>query len=394
MADWHVSSKGREYGVRAAEGVVDAIFSVAAWLREEHLIAADAARAPAQWRKALKEEWAQRTGKRRSRPQRPRHSVDEYRRIFAAINDPRVDPRIRLAIEVAAECRTGQVLRCTRRMLVLPDAPPNDYETAPTGSLGQIEIPGAGKKHGEVVVFTPEQRRAVDDALHGYLANYEAAWRAGQIDDYYLFPGSKMRMLDKSGRRWTRRVRADAKPLSRDGGRIAFKELEAIARVDHVEGRGWYGLRRIAADLAESATTGDRVKDRLGGWQDSETRKQIYQDRQTDALRAEAAKVRRELRLGTKPPGQRSRAFRRSGRASCHAHARPTGALGGENQRRNGSRNGSQEKIAGTRSDPGDCNWFKFQNFQRAGDGTRTHDVQLGKLAFYQLNYAREVAIE
>ena len=25
----------------------------------------------------------------------------------------------------------------------------------------------------------------------------------------------------------------------------------------------------------------------------------------------------------------------------------------------------------------------------RAGDGTRTHDVQLGKLAFYQLNYAR-----
>jgi hypothetical protein len=46
-----------------------------------------------------------------------------------------------------------------------------------------------------------------------------------------------------------------------------------------MEGRGWYGLRTIAADLAESATTGDRVKDRLGGWQDSETRKPIYQDR-------------------------------------------------------------------------------------------------------------------
>jgi hypothetical protein len=26
---------------------------------------------------------------------------------------------------------------------------------------------------------------------------------------------------------------------------------------------------------------------------------------------------------------------------------------------------------------------------QRAGDRTRTGDVQLGKLAFYQLNYAR-----
>ena len=79
-----------------------------------------------------------------------------------------------------------------------------------------------------------------------------------------------MRMLDRSGRRWTRRVRANVKPLSRDGARVAFKELEGIAQVDHVEGRGWYGLRRIAADLAESATTDDRVKDRLGGWQASE----------------------------------------------------------------------------------------------------------------------------
>jgi hypothetical protein len=108
-------------------------------------------------------------------------------------------------------------------------------------------------------------------------------------------------MVDESGPRWTRKVRVGAKPLSRDGARVAFLQLKAIAKLDHVEGRGWYGLRRIAADLAESATTDDRVKDRLGGRQDSETRKQIYQDRQTDELRAEAAKVRRELRLGAKP---------------------------------------------------------------------------------------------
>ena len=40
------------------------------------------------------------------------------------------------------------------------------------------------------------------------------------------------------------------------------------------------------------------AKDRLGGWQDSKIRKQIYQGRQTDELPAEAAKVRRALRLG------------------------------------------------------------------------------------------------
>ena len=121
-------------------------------------------------------------------------------------------------------------------MLVLPENVPNDFESALPGSLGQIEIPGAAKKHGEVVVFTPEQRRAVDDALGGYLANYEAVWRADQIEDYYLFPGSKMRMLDSSGRRWTGKVRAGVKPLSRDGARVAFRGLEAIAKVEHVEG--------------------------------------------------------------------------------------------------------------------------------------------------------------
>ncbi len=34
-------------------------------------------------------------------------------------------------------------------------------------------------------------------------------------------------------------------------------------------------------------------------------------------------------------------------------------------------------------------NFVRANEFQGAGDGTRTHDVQLGKLAFYQLNYAR-----
>src|SRR5207237_6618845 len=48
----------------------------------------------------------------------------------------------------------------------------------------------------------------------------------------------------------------------------------------------------------DTETADDRVKDRLGGWQDSETRKHLYQDRETQQLRAEAASVRRRLRLG------------------------------------------------------------------------------------------------
>ena len=298
MADAYNRTEGKEFGLRASEMIVDSVFSVAAWLREEDRIASDAARPPDGWRRRLKDEWALRTGEHHKRPFRPRHTPEEFHHIFAALRDPRVDPRIRLAIELAAECRTGQVLRCTRRMLLLTDAKPDDYERLPAGSLGQVTIPGAGKKHGEIVVFTPEQRRAVDDALHGYLSKYEAAFLEEDVDDYFLLPGSKMKPVDLSGRRRPRRVRANAKALSRDGARQLFKALEVIAKVEHIAGRGWYGLRRQAADLAETATNDDRVKDRLGGWQDSETRKSIYQDRETDALRAQAASVRRQVRIG------------------------------------------------------------------------------------------------
>lgn len=298
MADHYVRTEGREFGIRVAEQIVDALFSVASWLREENHIAPDVARPPDAWRKRLRDEWAQRTHEQPRRPHRPRHSVEEFRQIFAALNDARIDPRIRLAIELAAECRTGQVLRCTRRMLALTEVDPLKYELLPAGALGHVIIPGSGKKHGETVVLTPEQRRSVDDALAGYLRNYEADWQAEKIDDFFLFPGSRMRMLDDEGTRWTRRVRAGVKPMSRDGARIAFKQLEAIAKVEHTPRRGWYGLRRQAADMAETATNDDRVKDRLGGWQDSETRKSIYQDRETDELRAQAASVRRQLRIG------------------------------------------------------------------------------------------------
>jgi hypothetical protein len=39
-------------------------------------------------------------------------------------------------------------------------------------------------------VFTPEQRRVVDDGLGEYLLSYEAVRRAGQTEDCCLFPGS------------------------------------------------------------------------------------------------------------------------------------------------------------------------------------------------------------
>jgi hypothetical protein len=66
-----------------------------------------------------------------------------------------VDPRIRLAIELTAECRTGQVLRCTRAMLTLTGVDPADYESVPAGALSQIEIPDAGRMRRELPLREP-----------------------------------------------------------------------------------------------------------------------------------------------------------------------------------------------------------------------------------------------
>jgi len=65
--------------------------------------------------------------------------------------------------------------------------------------------------------------------------------------------------------------------------------------------------------------------------------------------------------------GQRRDVFGRSRRPPGRAHSRAAGPLGGENQRPNGSRNGSQEKIAGARSDSGDWDCLGFSRLRMSG---------------------------
>jgi hypothetical protein len=298
MAARYLASGGKEFGMRKAEVFIDAIYTVASFLREQGEIGSTIAIPVDNWRENLRLEWSEETGQRRRKSQ-PRHTPAEYRKIFAALNDPRVDPRIATAIEWAGELRTGQVLVCTRSLLELPDVDPALYDAMPAGSLGSIDVPGKGKKSGELVVFTPEQRRAADRALAGYLSKYEAAYQAGLIKDYPLFPGARMRRTNKdAGPRRPCRVRANVKSMNRTGARIAFHELERIAGVKPVPGRAWYGLRRVATDMAEALTQDERVKNAVGGWRDSETRRRIYLDRESDEVRRQAADVRRRMRVG------------------------------------------------------------------------------------------------
>lgn len=267
-------------GCAAAEKTCVILYAIASWLRQEGLIPDTAAIQKKGWKVKVREEWRALTG-HRVQVKRPRHNVEEVAAIFAAL--PKADPRLRLLIELAAELRAGQAVRAKRSDLILD----------PVGGfgLGRFIVHGNGKKHGEIVDLHPELRALVDEVLStGYLAEAEAAFQRGEIPDYYLFPGGQLQ------RGSVPLCRATKKPLSDWNARCLFKALEAIAGVEHQDGRAFYGLRRQATDLAPEFANDARVLNKLTGHTDSATRERIYQDPQNERVRARAAEARRSMR--------------------------------------------------------------------------------------------------
>jgi integrase len=213
--------------------------------------------------------------------------VEEVAAIFAAL--PEGDPRLRLLVELAAELRAGQAVRARR----------SDLHLDGTGGfgLGRFVVHGAGKKHGEVVDLHPELRALVDEVLSaGYLAGAEAALRRGEIQDYYLFPAGRLR--DGA----VPLERAVKQPVGTTAIRKMFVAVEAIAGVQHVEGRAFYGLRRQATDLAPEFASDARVLNRLSGHLNSATRERIYQEKENRRARARAARARQRMRQFLQEP--------------------------------------------------------------------------------------------
>jgi integrase len=90
--------------------------------------------------------------------------------------------------------------------------------------------------------------------------------------------------------------RATRKPLTYESLRDMFVAVEAVAGVEHQQGRSFYGLRRQATDLAPEFAQDARVLNRLTGHTDSTTRERVYQDPQNERVRARAAEARRSMR--------------------------------------------------------------------------------------------------
>jgi hypothetical protein len=72
--------------------------------------------------------------------------------------------------------------------------------------------------------------------------------------------------------------------------------VERLAGIEPVKGRGWYGVRRTATDLAEDVERDDRVLNSLTGHQDSATRRKFYQQRNRPEILISASNARVKLR--------------------------------------------------------------------------------------------------
>lgn len=268
------------------------------WLAAEERIARAIVTKKA-WREQLQREWEQLTSTRIVRST-PRHSEEEIRLIFGALDHPDVDPRIALALELGAEARLGQVRRLMR----------SDVDLSPVGAfeLGRVVVHGSGKKLAVMPDLTPEERAAIDRAIAGYLAPLEEAYQAKLRDDYPMFPAGRLRYNVASSRASRKRGKAPVQPVRRakasvndtpiDKGTLndLFHALERIADVEPVRGRGWYGIRRRAADVYEDYEKDERVLNDQTGHKHSDTRREVYQERERESIRAKSAETRRRVR--------------------------------------------------------------------------------------------------
>lgn len=268
-------------GYRGAELTIDLVLAVGAWLRDEQLIAATAA---LRWN-GLMDEFRKDAGEHV--PHRPRYTVEEYRKLFAAAWE--ADERYGLLYDLGAEYRLGQVAPMYRRHLDL--------------ERGRLQIKGHGKKKGEVVILTEAQLANVRYVLTtGYLAGLESAYQAKAVPDYPLFPGDHFALTDE-GRLMSRADYATRDPIYSSAWRRWHRKTEELAGIEHVLGRGPYGSRRGGVDGAKELQISREGMRAWGGWGNQQMPDKVYADQEADYARAEASKVRAQVRGEATGPG-------------------------------------------------------------------------------------------
>lgn len=252
-------------------------------------------RLPRHWRKEIHTYWAEQGHK--VVKHQPKHTEAEAVRLMSAANLRAADPRVRLALGLGARLRGGQLIRTMRSAASLPrkgGRRPRDPLAGGTRPLGLVRVPWESpRKKAPVLALNVAERLVLERAIRrGHLSDLEAAYQAGEIQDYALWPQGKMSAKGKATRPRSERS-MDKRTLN-----TLFHDYERACGVTPVDGRAWHGLRRLYGNLDdERSEAGESVKDELGGWTlGSDTRKDTYLDRQSQARAEAAARVRRQVR--------------------------------------------------------------------------------------------------
>lgn len=273
-------------GRRTSEYRVGVFCSAVSHARNSGKIEVDQGRVVETWRTQLTDEWVAATEVARP-PFQPRYSVAETRLVEARLQE--ADPRLRLRYLLGADLRPIQVVRARRGDIVLEGG---------AFGLGVLTIRGNGHKAGAIVDLSSEMRAEWDLAVGptGYLRNLEAAHVAGKLPDYYLFPlGKRVYAGSEEPAVPVRRaLRGHMDPGSMND---LWRDLEELAGVVHVDGRGMYGMRRLSTDVADDVSDDEDTKDALGGWAPGGgTRRKLYVAKERRERAAKAAHARAKVR--------------------------------------------------------------------------------------------------
>lgn len=286
-------------GLTGAEHTVQRVLTVAQWLRDEELIEPGACVAAKAWKDELRSYWIESTESHElPAPRRPRYTIDEALRIVDVAGG--VDARLELMLWLAPNQRMAQVARLHRSNVDL--------------ERNQVRIPTRGKKKGALISLTTSERSVLDRALTtGYLRELECAYLAGKITDYPIFPSGQLpgARLHRAGKKsqakyasWrgpetptaTVERHAAATIINRRTITDWFDIAEARAKVDAVEFRGPYGVRRAFVDAAKQQKISREGLTALGGWADPQMADRVYAEDEQQYASEEARDVRARIR--------------------------------------------------------------------------------------------------
>lgn len=197
-------------------------------------------------------------------PSRPRYTDEELEKMLSLA--PKYGARFNLFALMMGDggARPIQVREAMRSGLNCTLEPPPPKGFAPEGHIMLGLVKG---QEPMLVAFTKRVRAAMDTALRTYLADWEAKYQAGELEDYPLFPG------DRGGDHGPRPLLME--PISDTALRETWAKLQEDAGIPARERLALYGSRRNWSDDIFENEGLDTLAS-AGGWSNRDTPEKIY----------------------------------------------------------------------------------------------------------------------